>query len=72
MFKSNYFNLKILNTGIAYDDIKLKMEDEIRRKIHEYLPNYTKINNFEWLDSLNKKIIIEGDYNVSNTLTDII
>ena len=72
MFKSNYFNLKILNTGIAYDEIKLKMEDEIRRKIHEYLPNYTKINNFEWLDSLNKKIIIEGDYNVSNTLTDII
>lgn len=71
MFKSNYFNLKILNSGIGYDDIKKDIESAIRERVSEYLPFYSKLNNFEWLDTVSTKVVIEGDYNVSNTLTDI-
>ena len=71
MFKSNYFNLKILNSGIGYDDIKEEIENNIRMRIAEYLPAHIKLNNFEWLNAISDKITIEGDYNVSNTLTNI-
>jgi hypothetical protein len=71
MFKSNYFNLKILNSGIKYDDIRKDIESEIRNKVSEYLPFYSKLNNFDWLDTVSTDVVIEGDYNVSNTLTDI-
>lgn len=72
MFKSNHFNLKILNSGINYDAIRSEIENEVRLKVYEYLPNYTKINNFEWLNPFTENLTIKGDYNVSNTLTDII
>lgn len=71
MYKSNYFNLKILNSGISYDNIKDEIEKEVRMRIAEYLPAHTKLNNFEWLNAITDKITIEGDYNVSNTLSDI-
>jgi hypothetical protein len=71
MFKSNYFNLKILNSGIKYDAIRKDIESEIRNKVSEYLPFYSKLNNFDWLDTVSTNVVIEGDYNVSNTLTDI-
>jgi hypothetical protein len=71
MFKSNYFDLNILNSGILYDDIKVDMEKYIESRIQEFLPFYTKINKFKWLDIKSGPIVIEGDYNVSNTLTDL-
>jgi hypothetical protein len=47
------------------------MEKFIQNRIEEFLPFYTKINKFKWLDIKSSPIVIEGDYNVSNTLTDL-
>ena len=71
MFKTNYFNLKFLNTGIYDDKIKEEIEEEIKEKIQEYLPFYVKINKSDWINTNSKKITLDGDYNVSNTLTNI-
>jgi hypothetical protein len=71
MFKSNYFGINIINSGIKYEDIKEDMERYIMEKVSEYLPIYTKLQKFEWLDSISTPLIIEGDYNISNTLTNI-
>ena len=71
MFKSTSFDLNILNSGILYDNIKSDMEKFIQNRIEEFLPFYTKINKFKWLDIKSSPIVIEGDYNVSNTLTDL-
>ena len=51
--------------------MKKNIESEIKNKISEYLPFYSKLNNFEWLDTVSTDIAIEGDYDVSNTLTEI-
>ncbi len=72
MFKSSCFNLKILNSKIFSDKVRTEIENEIRNQILEYLPAYTKLNNLEWLDTSTKSITVEGDYNVSNTLTNIV
>ena len=72
MFKSNHFNLKILNSGISDESARIHIENMIKDKVLEYLPNYTKLNNFEWLDHKSENLTIKGDYNVSNTLTDLV
>jgi hypothetical protein len=70
MHKSSFFNLKFLNCGIKSENIRKKIEDEIRNRIQEYLPYYVNLNKLEWTDTISTNITIEGDYNVSNTLTD--
>lgn len=70
MYKSNLFNLNFLNCGIKSEDLRKKIENNIREKISEYLPAYVKLNKCEWMDTISENIVIEGDYNVSNTLTD--
>jgi hypothetical protein len=72
MFKSNHFDLKILNSGIIYDDLKEELSNEIREKIKEFLPLYSIFDDIKWIETTDKKIIEEGNYNISNTLTNII
>ena len=71
MYKSGVFDLKILNSGIKYDGLKEDIKNYIKDRILDFIPAYTKLNNLEWLDITSVPIIVEGDYNVSNTLTDI-
>ncbi len=70
MHKSSLFNLKFLNCGIKSEKIKKQIEDEIRNRIHEYLPAYVELNKFEWTDTISSNIVLESDYNVSNVLSD--
>lgn len=72
MFKSNHFDLKILNSGIIYDDLKEELSKEIREKIKEFLPLYSVFDDINWIETKDKKLIEEGNYNISNTLTNII
>jgi hypothetical protein len=72
MYKSNVFNLKIFNSGIFSEKTRKEMEDFIRQKIEDYLPHYTELKDFKWIDTVSKPVYLEGDYNVSNTLTDIL
>jgi hypothetical protein len=72
MFKSNYFKLKILNSGVVDNNLKKELESYISEKITEYIPFYTILNGFEWIEtSLSQPLILKGEYNVSNTLTNI-
>jgi len=71
MFKSNRFKLKIVNSGIIYDDLRKEVESYISEKIGEYIPLYSKLDGFEWIDNTSKPIVLKGDYNVSNSLTNI-
>jgi hypothetical protein len=70
MFKSNYFNLKILNSGIFDNDVRNKIEKEIMEKLSEYLPNYVKLNKFDWINQNTEKVLLKGDYSVSNALSE--
>jgi hypothetical protein len=71
MFKSSNFKINITNSGINYDDIKKDMEEYIKDKVKDYLPFYTNLQKIEWVDLNSTPLKIEGDYNVSNTLTQI-
>lgn len=70
MHKSSLFNLRFLNSGIKSEEIRKKIEEDIRNKVIEYLPAYVKLNKCEWIQSTPTSIVLDGDYNVSNTLTD--
>jgi len=72
LYKSNVFNLKIFNSGIFSEKTRAEMENYIREKLDNYLPYYTELKDFKWIDTVSKPIYLEGDYNVSNTLTDIL
>jgi hypothetical protein len=71
MFKSNRFKLKIVNSGIIYDDLQKEVESYISEKIEEYIPLYCKLDAFEWIDTTSQPVVLKGDYNVSNSLTNI-
>jgi len=71
IFKSNRFKLKIVNSGIIYDDLRKEVESYISEKIEEYIPLYSKLEGFEWIDNTSKPVVLKGDYNVSNSLTNI-
>jgi hypothetical protein len=72
MFKSTRFKLNILNSGIAYENLRKELEEHISERLKDYLPFYTKLEGFEWIDTVARPVVLEGDYNVSNTLTNIL
>ena len=71
MYKSGSFKFSILNSGIVDENIQKDVEDYISTRVEEFLPFYGKILGFEWLDTMNNPLVLEGDYNVSNSLTNI-
>jgi hypothetical protein len=71
MYKSGSFKLNILNSGIVDDDIQKDMEEYISTRINEFLPFYGKLLGFDWINTVAKPLVLEGDYNVSNSLTNI-
>ena len=68
MFKSNHFGMRILNSGIVFDSLRKDLEKYIMERIDDFLPLYTELDGIEWLET-SKETIFEGDYNVSNELT---
>ncbi len=71
MYKSGSFKFTVLNSGIVDRNIQKDMEDYISTRIEEFLPFYGKLLGFEWLNTIAKPLVLEGDYNVSNSLTNI-
>jgi hypothetical protein len=51
--------------------LRKEVESYISEKIGEYIPLYSKLDGFEWIDNTSKPIVLKGDYNVSNSLTNI-
>jgi hypothetical protein len=70
-FKTNVFDLNILNSGIFYQSVKEDLEKYINEKIKEYLPTYSNLRKINWLNTITEPIYLEGDYNQSNTLTNL-
>jgi hypothetical protein len=71
-YKTNIFDLNILNSGIFYEDIKNDLESYINERLQEFLPTYSNLRNINWLDTVVKPIYIEGNFNQSNTLTNLL
>ena len=71
MYKSGSFKFSILNSGIVDKNIQKDVEDYISTRVEEFLPFYGKLLGFEWLDTVNSPLVLEGDYNVSNSLTNL-
>jgi hypothetical protein len=70
-YKTNIFDLNILNSGIFYQSAKEDLEKYINEKIKEYLPTYSNLRRINWLDTITEPIYLEGNYNQSNTLTNL-
>lgn len=70
-YKTCVFDLNILNSGIFYNDIKEDLENYINQKLTEFLPAYSNLRNINWLDTITKPVYLEGNYNQSNTLTNL-
>jgi hypothetical protein len=70
-YKSSVFDLNILNSGIFYEDIRENLENYINERLKEFLPAYSDLRKINWLDTNIKPIYLEGDYNQSNTLTNL-
>jgi hypothetical protein len=70
-YKSSVFELNILNSGLFYNDIRKDLENYIGEKLLEFLPAYSNLRKINWLDTIIKPIYLQGDYNQSNTLTNI-
>ena len=71
MYKSGSFKFNILNSGIKDSKIQKDVEDYVRTRINEFLPFYGKLLGFEWINTVAKPLALEGDYNISNSLTNI-
>jgi hypothetical protein len=67
MFKSNHFDLKIVGSGIIYDDLKEKLSEHISEKIKDFLPINTTLEKIDWEDSESEVLFFNN--NISNTLT---
>ena len=70
-YKTSVFDLDILNSGIFYEDIKDDLENYINQRLTEFLPAHSNLRNINWLDTVTNPIYIEGNYNQSNTLTNL-
>lgn len=70
-YKTAVFDLNILNSGIFYQNIREDLENYINERIKEFLPAYSDLRKVNWLDTVTKPIYLEGDYNQSNTLTNL-
>jgi hypothetical protein len=70
-YKTSVFDLNILNSGIFYEDIKEDLENYINQRLTEFLPAHSDLRNINWLDTVTNPIYIEGNYNQSNTLTNL-
>ena len=71
MYKSGSFKFNILNSGIFDSNLQKDIEDYVSTRIQEFLPFYGKLMGFEWLNPFSTPIILEGDYNISNSLTNL-
>lgn len=70
-YKSNIFDLNILNSGILYADIREDLTQYINEKLTDFIPAYSSLRKINWLETVSKPIYLEGDYNQSNTLTNL-
>jgi len=50
--KSNMFDIYLSNTGIDHQDMRIEIEKIIRESIPRITPNYTKLNNIYWTESI--------------------
>lgn len=50
--KSNMFDIYLSNTGIDNQDMRIEIEKIIRESIPRITPNYTKLNNIYWTESI--------------------
>ena len=71
-YKTSIFDINILNSGIFYDDIRKDLENYINQRLTEFLPAYSNLRKINWLDTMTKPIYLEGNYNQSNTLTNLL
>jgi hypothetical protein len=72
MYKNGSFKINMLNSGIFDENLKKDIENYVTLKINDFLPIYSKLLGFEWINSSYEPLFLEGDYNISNSLTDII
>jgi hypothetical protein len=70
-YKTSVFDLNILNSGIFYEDIREDLKNYINQRLTEFLPAYSHLRDINWLDTITRPIYLEGDYNQSNTLTNL-
>ena len=54
------------------ENVRKTLELYIIENIKNYIPHYVQLKNIKWIDTISKPIRLDGDYNVSNTLTDIL
>jgi hypothetical protein len=71
-YKTNIFDLNILNAGILYDNIKEDLEIYINDRLQEFLPSYSNLRKINWLNTVIRPVYIEGNFNQSNTLTNLL
>jgi hypothetical protein len=71
-YKTSIFDINILNSGIFYDDIRKDLENYINQRLTEFLPAYSNLRKINWLNTVTKPIYLEGNYNQSNTLTNLL
>lgn len=70
-YKSGKFDLNISNSGIFYEDIRRDIEIFVTQKLEEFLPAHVDLRKINWLDTVLRPIYLEGNYNQSNTLTNL-